>query len=414
MSERRHWFSKIAPGILLAATGVGAGDILTTSLAGSEVGLVLMWTVVAGAVLKFTLSEGIARWQLATGSTLLEGWALHLGPWIRWLFLAYLLLYTLSVGGALATACGVAGTGFVAVGDPHASRVFWGVLHSLVGLWVAWRGSFRLFEIVMAALAGIMFFAVVLTAIAIGPDYRAVAGGFIPSVPAGGSSWVLAVLGGVGGTVTLLSYGYWIREEGRSGFDDVRVCRWDLAAGNGMTAVFGLGALVIGSRLELEGQGAVLASQLADQLAAVVGAWGRWLFLAGFWGAVFSSLLGVWQSIPYLFADFLELSRGRSAGTVRSPNLRATRAYRAYLLFIATAPLVALLRPVREIQLAYGVVACLFMPLLAATLLILNNRKAWVGGKFATPPAANFVLVVALALFSYLGVQELVDLLRSG
>ena len=29
------------------------------------------------------------------------------------------------------------------------------------------------------------------------------------------------------------------------------------------------------------------------------------IFLIGFWGAVFSSLLGVWQSIPYLFVDFI-------------------------------------------------------------------------------------------------------------
>mgnify|MGYP005847836337 CR=1 FL=1 len=412
MPNRRHWFSQIAPGILLAATGVGAGDILTTSLAGSEVGLVLMWTVVAGAILKFTLGEGIARWQLATGSTVLEGWALRLGSWIRWLFFAYLLLFTLSVGSALISACGVAGAGFLTMGDPHTSRVFWGILHSAAGLLLAWRGSFRLFEIVMAILAGTMFFAVVLTAIAIGPDYGAVAAGFVPSIPAQGSSWVLAVLGGVGGTVTLLSYGYWIREEGRSGLADVRVCRLDLTLGNGMTAIFGLGALIIGSRLDLEGQGAVLATQLADQLAGVVGPWGKWLFLAGFWGAVFSSLLGVWQSIPYLFADFFELSRIKNPGA-RSPNLRATRPYRAWLLFISIIPLGALFRPVREIQLAYGIIACLFMPLLALTLLILNNRKAWIGREFATPRLANLVLLVGLALFSYLGVQELIGLLRA-
>jgi Mn2+/Fe2+ NRAMP family transporter len=411
MPNRRHWFSQIAPGILLAATGVGAGDILTTSLAGSEVGLVLMWTVVAGAILKFTLSEGIARWQLATGSTVLEGWALRLGSWIRWLFFAYLLLFTLSVGSALISACGVAGTGFLTIGDPRTSRVFWGILHSAAGLLLAWRGSFRLFEIVMAVLAGTMFFAVVLTAVAIGPDYRAVAAGFVPSIPAQDSSWVLAVLGGVGGTVTLLSYGYWIREEGRSGLADVRVCRLDLALGNGMTAIFGLGALIIGSRLDLEGQGAVLATQLADQLAGVVGPWGKWLFLAGFWGAVFSSLLGVWQSIPYLFADFFELSRIKNPDA-RSPNLRATRPYRAWLLFISIIPLGALFRPVREIQLAYGIIACLFMPLLALTLLILNNRKACIGREFATPRLANIVLLVGLALFSYLGVQELIGLLR--
>ena len=62
-------FAIIAPGILMAATGVGAGDLLTASLAGSKVGLALLWAVVAGAILKFTLNEGLARWQLATNST---------------------------------------------------------------------------------------------------------------------------------------------------------------------------------------------------------------------------------------------------------------------------------------------------------------------------------------------------------
>jgi len=411
MQRRTGWFSQIAPGILLAATGVGAGDILTTSLAGSEVGLVLVWAVLGGALLKFTLSEGVARWQLATGLTLLEGWALRLGAWIRWLFFSYLLLYSLSTGSALASACGVAGTGFFVLGNARLSRIIWGVLHSVAGLVLAWRGSFRLFEVTMAALAGLMFFAVVFTAVAVGPDYRSLAAGLIPTVPDTGPTWLLAVLGGVGGTVTLLSYGYWIREEGRAGLEAVRTCRLDLALGNGMTAVFGVGALIIGSRLELEGQGAVLASQLADQLAEVVGAWGRWVFLAGFWGAVFSSLLGVWQSIPYLFADFYYLSRSQKPAALRS-----SRPYRAWLILLATVPLLGLLRPVREIQLAYGVVASLFMPLLALTLLILNNRRDWVGRAFATPPAANLVLVVALALFTYLGYVELKDLLaaRSG
>lgn len=409
MKRRTGWFSQIAPGILLAATGVGAGDILTTSLAGSEVGLVLIWAVLAGAVLKFTLSEGIARWQLATGLTLLEGWALRLGAWIRWLFLSYLLLYSLSTGSALVSACGVAGTGFLMLGDPQSSRMVWGALHSAAGLALAWRGSFRLFEAVMAALAGLMFFTVILTAVAVGPDPRALAAGVLPSIPETGSSWVLAVLGGVGGTVTLLSYGYWIREEGRAGVEAVRTCRLDLALGNGMTAVFGIGALIIGSRLELEGQGAVLASQLADQLARVVGPWGRWLFLAGFWGAVFSSLLGVWQSIPYLFANFVALSR---RSTTPAPELRRTPAYRLWLLLIATVPLLGLVRPVREIQLAYGIVASLFLPLLALTLLVLNNRRAWIGEKLRTPWPANFILVAALILYSVLGVVEISELFR--
>jgi hypothetical protein len=33
---------------------------------------VLLWAVAVGAFFKFVLNEGIARWQLATGSTALE------------------------------------------------------------------------------------------------------------------------------------------------------------------------------------------------------------------------------------------------------------------------------------------------------------------------------------------------------
>ncbi len=406
-SKRQPWFTIIAPGILLAATGVGAGDLLTTTLAGSEVGLGLLWAVVAGVILKWTLSEGIARWQLATGTTLLEGWVWKLGGWIRWLFLSYLLLFTIVVGGALTTACGVAGAGLLPLGDIDTSKIIWGVAHSVAGLALVWRGSFRLFEILMSGLIGIMFVTVMVTAAVIRPDWSAVGQGLLPSIPEQGTGWLLAVLGGVGGTVTLLSYGYWIREEGRRGLDDVRICRLDLAVGNGMTGLFGLAMVLIGSRVELHGQGSTLALQLADQLAAAIGPAGKWIFLIGFWGAVFSSLLGVWQSIPYLFADFLELHRGARPGLRRTVDLRQARAYRGYLLFIATVPLLFLWTSVRQIQLAYGVLGSLFLPLLALTLLILNNRRRWVGSDFLSGWLINAVLAVALLFFGYLGAQEI-------
>ena len=45
-----------------------------------------------GALLKFILNEGLARWQLATGTTLLEGWVERLGRWVQYYFLLSLLL----------------------------------------------------------------------------------------------------------------------------------------------------------------------------------------------------------------------------------------------------------------------------------------------------------------------------------
>ena len=63
----------IGPGLLVAATGVGAGDLATASFTGSLLGTAVLWAVVIGAFLKFVVTEGLARWQLATGETLL--WA---------------------------------------------------------------------------------------------------------------------------------------------------------------------------------------------------------------------------------------------------------------------------------------------------------------------------------------------------
>lgn len=134
------------------------------------------------------------------------------------------------MGGALINACGVAGAGLLPLGDPHTSKIVWGIVHSVVGLAIVWTGGFRAFEGVMSVLAGLMVVTVLLTMILISPDWAGVIGGLtIPSLPRQGTGWLLAVMGGVGGTVTLLCYSYWIREKGRSGKQGVKACRFDLA-----------------------------------------------------------------------------------------------------------------------------------------------------------------------------------------
>lgn len=204
------WFGTIAPGVLIAATGVGAGDLLTGGLAGSAVGVAIVWAVCVGAGLKWYLTEGVARWQMATGMTLLQGWLKHLGRWVGWLFLAYLLVWSFFTGGALISACGVAATGMWPIGaDLATSKMLWGIIHSFVGLAFVLIGGFRLFERIMSVCVGIMFITVISTALLIRPDLSVVARGIIaPSIPPGSGIWILGLVGGVGGTVTLLSYGY--------------------------------------------------------------------------------------------------------------------------------------------------------------------------------------------------------------
>ena len=391
----------------MAATGVGAGDLLTASFAGAQTGLILLWTVVIGALFKWGLNEGIARWQMATGTTLLEGWNDRLGGWIRWVFLVYFVFWTLMVGGALISACGVAGEGLFSIGEAGTSRIVWGIVHSLVGLGIVLVGGFRFFEKIMTLCVAVMFAGVLVTALLLPHDWGSVASGtLIPRLPEGSLSLVLGVLGGVGGTVTLLSYGYWIRERGRKGEEGLRTSRIDLAVAYTATALFGMAMILIGSRIEIGGKGTDVALQLAAQLESVLGPFGKHLFLIGFWGAVFSSLLGVWQSAPYIFADFIHTGK-RS----KPADLTRTGAYRACLFAIAILPTSLLWFSVKQVQIAYAVMGALFMPLLALTLLLMNNRTDWVGPRFRNPLFINLILAVTRLVFLYIGSREIIGLL---
>ena len=391
----------IAPGILVAATGVGAGDLINASLAGSDLGLVILWAAWIGALLKWLLNEGIARWQLATGTTVMEGWKSQIGTAVCWLFLIYLLLWTLFVAGTIMKACGVAGHALAGSGTPF----FWGAVHSLVGIVLVLLGGFAVFERAMSTCIGVMFVTVTLSAFKVGVslDAHFWQGLLVPRIPAGGLSWTLGVMGGVGGTVTLLSYGYWIAEQKRQGAKGLRACWLDLGLGYLMTAIFGMAMLVIGSRLELDGRGSGVALDisrlLAESLSPVVGT----VFLLGFWAAVFSSLLGVWQGIPYLFADFRRTLRGESSVDV---DLESTRDYKGYLLFLGLSPLALQWLSLKKIALVYAVLGSLFMPFLAATLLYLNSYCLREDKTFRNPWWINLGLVATLLFFSYQGYTE--------
>jgi Mn2+/Fe2+ NRAMP family transporter len=390
--------------MLVAATGVGAGDLLTASLAGSRFGLTLLWAAWVGALLKWFLNEGVARWQMATGTTLIEGLVARLGPWLQWGFGAYLVVWAFFTGGALVSACGVAGTGILPLStDLATSKILWGIVHSLVGVLIVLRGGFRAFQRLMMVCTGLMFVAVILTAALLRPDLDAMLAGLtIPSIPsapsASGTAYTFGVLGGVGGTVTLLSYGYWIRERGRTGARGAAESRIDLAAGYAMTAVFGLAMIVVGSRVTLA-QGPTAALELAGQLAVALGPAGKWIFLVGFWAAVFSSLLGVWQSVPYLFVDLVTTRRAVPA----RPAAPRQGAYRGFLLYLGTVPMVLLWTTLERAQLLYAVFGALFMPLLAVTLLVVNNQTAWVGPGLRNRWVTNTALGATLAFFAWVG-----------
>ena len=403
-----RWFAAIGPGLLVAATGVGAGDLATASFTGVQLGVAVLWVVALGAAIKFVLNEGLARYQLATGDTILEGCSERLGRPFHFCFLLYLLPWSVFVGAALMGACGVTAHAILPVMDePARAKIVFGIAHSMLGVALVRIGGYGLFERVMRLCIGVMFVTVVVTAVLVRPEWPQVFRGLlVPTIPqfhGAGLGWTVALMGGVGGTLTVLCYGYWIREEGRENESDLRVCRIDLGVGYGMTALFGMAMVIIGSQVEVEGKGAGLIVALADRLEGSVGVVGRWAFLLGAWGAVFSSLLGVWQAVPYIFADFVSLAlrepkdaRSRRVST-RSPT------YRWFLYALAVVPIIGLRYGFRDIQKYYAVIGAAFMPFLAAVLLYLNGHASFVGHRMKNRPATTVVLAIVLTLFCVAG-----------
>ena len=79
-TARSHgsWLRLLGPGLAVAATGVGARARHAAKHAGAPVGENLLGVRAVGARHNFALKEGVARWQLATATTGIEGWGPHI------------------------------------------------------------------------------------------------------------------------------------------------------------------------------------------------------------------------------------------------------------------------------------------------------------------------------------------------
>ena len=400
----------IGPGLVVAATGVGAGDMVTSLTAGTEFGTVLIWAIILGAALKFALTEGLGRWYMATRTTVLDGWH-SMGPWASGYFFVYLALVTFFFGAAGPSASALATTAMF----PGVMPLWaWAILHSVIfGFLICIIGRYKLFERVMEVFVGLMFVTVVGLAILLVPNLGELAmGTVLPRMPEGSLPFVLAVIGGVGGTFTLVSYTYWVRERGWRRPSWIPMMRTDLGAGYIATGIFMVAMLVIGAELlfasgaSIEDEGGLV--ELSNPIAERFGPVASWLFLVGFWAAATSSITGAWNGGAYLFGDLVRTIRrvpeeeGEEYLSEKGPF------FRAFLVWITFPPMLLLTfdEPVL-IVIVYASLGAFFMPFLAITLIWLLNRR--VGREYRSGLLSNLILGLSVLLFLYVGIQEILD-----
>ncbi|GAB1513683.1 Nramp family divalent metal transporter [Actinophytocola sp. KF-1] len=407
----RARLKQIGPGIMAAATGVGAGDLVATMVAGSKYGYTLLWAVIIGTAFKLALGEAVGRWHLTSGQTILSGWR-TLGKWALWYFGVYAVVWGFVYG---ATAMSASGLPLNAM-FPFLSVRYWAMLCGLAGFLLVWYGRYALLEKVMTVFIGVMFVTVVGTAILVTPHLGDVAWGLVPRLPDGSLVYVLGLIGGVGGTITMAAYGYWTIAKGWRGPSWLPMMRTDNAVGYVTTGVFVIAMLVVGAEL-LQGHEVVTGDKgllnLGDTLAADYGEWARIPFLVGFFAVSFTSVIGVWNGVSLLFADWWRTLRApadRVDEKVANGQLEGSRAYRGYVLWLTFPPMVLLfLDQPFQLTVAYGALGALFMPFLAGTLLVLlNSRRVTADGRSRW--LSNTVLVACVVLFVYLAYDQIAGL----
>ncbi|NAZ74235.1 divalent metal cation transporter [Kineococcus sp. T13] len=422
----RQKVRQIGPGLLAAATGVGAGDLVATMVAGAQYGTALLWAAVAGAVLKLALGEGVGRWHLASGTTLLDGWR-RLGRWATTFFGVYIVLWGFVYG---ATAMSAVGLPLNALFGGLSVR-YWAMIAGVAGLLLVWAQRYHAFEKFMTVLVLLKFVSVVSVAVLVTPDLGDLASGLVPRLPDGSTIYVLSLVGGVGGTITMAAYGYWMFAKGWRGTGWLSMMRLDNAVGYAMTGIFVVAMLVVGSTMLFgqdltEGDDGLLT--LGAALGETYGQWARLLFLVGFLAVTSSSLLGVWNGVSLMFADLtraVRLPHGRAAevgpgGAARAdvtgaePTREGYRAvaverslaFRGYLLWLTFPPMALLFidKPF-GLTLVYGLLGSVFMPFLAITLmLLLNSRRIAREGRSGW--VSNGLLGAASVLFTALLVTD--------
>jgi Mn2+/Fe2+ NRAMP family transporter len=402
--------SMVGPGLAVAATGVGTADMITAIVLGTSFGMTFVWAIIVGSVLKYFLNEGVGRWYLATGKTILEGWR-SLGSWATGYFSTYSIIWGFVYGAAAAATCGMAMEAMF----PIMPIWGWAIVHSVVGFLLVFSGRYLLFERIMTVLIAIMFITIIGTAALFLPSIGDFAKGFIPAMPDGSFMMALGLIGGVGGTITMASYGYWLKEKKWEGKSWISVMRTDSKVAYTVTAIFTVASLIIGAQF-LMGTGVTISGDqglvtLAQMLGDEFGTPLRWLFLIAFWSAAFSSLLGVWNGVPYLFADFIRLMKARKDKAYENKSVEETDpAYRFYLAWLSFPPLILLFfgKPVQLI-IIYGALGALFMPFLAISLVVLLNSKK-VQAEFRNKWLANTVLIGCVIMFVFLAINQLMGM----
>ncbi len=446
---------QIGPGLILAASIVGTGELIATTGLGASEGYVLLWLILLSCIIKVFVQVELGRYAITHGKTTLAALDTLPGPrlgasWICWLWL-FMMLATQAqiaameglVGQAADMAFPGAAKGLAKAIAPYAPGLsaflaahpdyFWASLTCLAAIALLLSGGYHRLEKVTTFLVALVTVLTV-ASVACLPftpypiDVRALVNGLSFKLPAAGAALAFSTFGITGvGASELFAYPYWCIEKGYAKYagtrshDDAWARRakgwlWVMQVDAWFSAIvftiatvafYILGAAVLHPQ-GLHPQGVGMLKTLSGMYEGSIGGWTRPVFLVGAWAVLFKTLYVATAGNARLTADFLDLARILN---LQSPAARA----RVIRLWMVLLPLGSLLlyfysREPKALITAGGYAQALMIPVIAAASLYLRYRDA--DPRVAPPAYTDVAAWLALVVSAAVAVYSLYDLVR--
>lgn len=443
---------KIGPGIILAGSIVGSGELLLTTSLGAKHGFAFLWLILFSCVIKVFVQIELGRYAISSARPTLGALDQLPGPrlgtnWLVWWWFI-MLLATVSQLGAMVG--GVAQALHLAI--PQVSRVMadlatslsprigemlrthpeypWAVLTAFSAVGLLLIGGYTTVERLTTVLVAAVTFITVACVVALpasGYPIRAVdlAEGFSFALPAAGIAAAFGTFGITGvGASELYSYPYWCLEKGYARFvgpassDEewvrrakgwMRVMYLDawvsmLVFTAATVAFYFLGATVL-HRQGLHPEGPQMIKELAEMYVPTFGDWTRFAFLIGAWAVLFKTLYVASAGHSRLTADFFSL-----AGFLRYDGPAARRVWiRRWCVFFPTLGLVLyfVIRDPRVMVVFGGFAQAATLPIISGATVYLRYRRT--DKRLAPPLVWDLLLWFAFITISLVAIYALWD-----
>ncbi|MGG0386230.1 Nramp family divalent metal transporter [Priestia filamentosa] len=414
VKKRQTFLTKFAktfgPGILAVLTWLGAGDLVTSSVAGASYGYSLMWILALSLLLRFLIVNVIARFQLCNNEnlSLLEGYG-RIHP-----FFAYFLLVYALIMGHLFNSYMIKGAGEVLSTLLHINQPFLGsVIVVVLILLLIGRNIYNTIENVMKIILGLLTVAFLVLAVQSSPDFgeivKGTVGFSIPSDTGLHGAFLLAVsiVGAVAGSISNFVHPYFLKEKGWTKPKHLKIQRNDLLFAIGVCIVINLAIWIIGAEiLKPKGIEVETIDDLGAALQMQLGQIGWLIFYLGVFGVLFASIVGKSTGYPRLITDaYYVINKKRKEKYNGKYNKDPL--FKWIMLFVLVTPIIWSIPGMPgfiTLTLLVNALNVVGFPVIAIGMLVLSNKKSLMG-KYRNNWFENLCLFLATALALWSSIQ---------